>query len=614
MNAPCAFPKPAVLRATILVLATLSAAPLFAAGISGTVRAASGNSVLQGMTVAAYDATGLVAASATTDANGMYALSPLPGPYRLLAYDPNGVYATAFANGADSFDTTTPLAAGTNAVTLDFQLQTGGSIAGAVRDAGVTLSGITVAAYNIGSGTRRGWSQTGSDGAYSLVLPAGSYKLVAFDDSGTLGPLFYPNDLAFAEATPVNVTAGQTLIAVDFALQSAALVGGTAVDSTTGTVLPSINVYAYTAAGDQVRATTTDGSGHFLLSLAAGSYRFVAGDPTATYASAFLGEVSTFAKSTALTLAAGQSSPDVTIRMERAGQIRGHTADSRSTALAGIHVAAYNEDGTPRADTTSDASGAFSLPLPTGAFRFDAYDDNLVYATQFYQQRFDFASALPVNSTPGQITTGIDFSLSHAGHFTGTVTDATSGMALAGITVAAYDENLTQISSAVSTNSGQYNLVVPAGTFRLVAWDAAHVYANSFDGGVSNFELTAPRSITADSSQPVSFAMRRGVILGGRVVTAAQAPVSGIQVQALDVDGHHVASAISADDGSFSITVLPASYKLFVRDPQQCFFASFYDRAITLSSAAIVLVPPSGSPAPVTIVVTGAARRRTVAH
>lgn len=608
--------SPVLVRAAIVMIAALMAGELHAAGVNGTVRSASTNLPLQGMIVQAYGADGFPAATATTDSNGLYGLSLTAGKFRVLAYDNNGVYATAFANGADSFESTSLLTLGaTDTAKIDFQLQTGGTISGTVRASGMATGGVVVAAYNTVSGTRRGWAATRTDpaslGTYSIVLPPGSYKLIAYDDFGTLGPLFYGNKLAFDTAPTVNVTASQTAAGIDFSLQQSARITGTVVDAASGNPISAATVYAYTTDGHQVRLATADAAGQFRMVLAAGSYRFVAADPTGTFAAAFAGASATFSKSTAFTFTAGQNPAPMSFRLDRAGIVRGHAVDRNGTALNSIQIAAYNLDGTPRTDTKTDASGAFSMSLPPGTFRIGAYDNNLVYATLFYSQAADFADGTTVSAAAGQITPGIDFTMSRAGHFTGAVKEIVTAAPVAGITVAAYDDDMGMISSALTDASGLYNLVVPAGTYRLVAWDSARVYANSFDGDAAHFEATAPRTIAADASQAVNFTMRRGTTITGKILSFG-APVSGIEVDALDVDGHHVAAGTSGDDGSFAIPVLPASYKLFAHDPQRRYFPTFFG-AGTLGAATVIVVPASGSGS-VTLSLTPANRRRAVTH
>jgi hypothetical protein len=596
--------------AALLLLALGAAAPLQAGSISGTVRSATG-SVLQGMVVAAYDAGGSVAGSATTDANGHYAMSLSAGQYRLLAYDGNGVWATEFCAGAESFETSPPQNVGVSgSSTIDFQLQRGGTVGGTVGVAAAPRSGLTVAAYNL-SGTRRGFVTTAGQGTYSILLPPGQFKLAAYDDAGLLTPLFYPGTTSFADAAVITVSSGSGLGA-DFNLDFAAHLTGAVLDRVQNP-LPAMTVFAFTPQGASVASAATGSSGAFSLTVPAGSYRLVAADPQAVFASAFAGDAASFGKSSVIAVNAGQTRADLTMIMDRGGQLRGRVTDGNGTPINGIHVAAYNDDGSSRAEQTTDNTGAYLLVLPPGRFRLAAFDNKLLFATEFYPQRIDFSSATPLSIAAGQVIPALDFALSRAGRVGGFVTDAATGAPLANITVAAYDAGIHLIASAVSGAAGQYTVGVPQGTYRVAAWDAGHFYASSFDGGAATFEATPPRTIAADTTQSANFAMSRGLPIAGTVVSSQQAPIEGVVIDALDLQGNHVASGISGGDGSFIITVLPNTYKLFARDPEKRYRSTYYGGTGSLTSATAVIV--SGTPsAPVSIVLAPAQKPRAVTH
>jgi hypothetical protein len=588
-----------------------SAAPLPAATINGTVRS-SANAVLQGMVAAAYDASGNLVASATTDANGRYAISISAGQYRLLAYDPNGAWATAFCAGAESFETSPVQTVGaSSSITVDFQLQRGGNVSGTVRVAGAARSGVTVAAYNL-SGTRRTFKTTGAQGAYSILLPPGQFKFAAYDDAGLLTPLFYPGKRSFVDAAIITV-ASLGNKGADFDLDYAAHLTGSVVDRASGSGLQAMTVYAYTPDGGSFTSGPTDSGGSFNLTVPAGSYRLVAADPRALFATAYFNDAPSFAKSAIITVAAGQTGANITMAMDRAGLVLGEVKDVAGVPISGIDVAAYNDDGSTRTDHMTDSAGNYVLVLPPGHFRLAAFDNRLVFATEFYGQHSDFTSAPPVQIAAGQIAPGFDFVLERAGRLDGMVTDAVTGGALANITVAAYDSGIHLIASAVSGTAGQYTVAVPPGTYRVVAWDAAHVFASSFDGGASSLEAAIPRTIASDTSQSANFAMSRGIPITGSIVTVQQAPIGGIEIEALDLQGNHIASAISGDDGAFIITVLPNSYKLFAHDPIQRYRSCYYNGAYSLPDAAVVVVS-STSPSPVSIAMAPALKRRAIAH
>ena len=153
--------------------------------ITGTVRSAATSQPLGSIVVDAYDPAGTLRGSGTTDQSGTYILALPAGSYRVLAWDRLGVWATMFDGNAESFDTTPLTVIGENDVTRrDFALVGGGTVAGSVvRANGSPAAGAVVEVYNL-SGTRRAFASTNSQGNYSIVLPPGQYKLIAYDPNG----------------------------------------------------------------------------------------------------------------------------------------------------------------------------------------------------------------------------------------------------------------------------------------------------------------------------------------------------------------------------------------------------------------------------------------------
>jgi hypothetical protein len=197
------------------------------------------------MTVAAYDANGALAATTVAAADGRYTLTVNPGLYRVLAYDPAGVYATAFYSNAESFESSTVLDVRSATASINMTLVRAGFIGGRVSSSAGARENMTVAVYNL-SGTLRGTTKTNAAGEYRLVVPPGTYKLVAYDEKGLFATSFHAGQPTFGTATPLTVAVGATTTA-DFTLVRSALLLGIVRDAVTHTNLPNIRVTAYTS-------------------------------------------------------------------------------------------------------------------------------------------------------------------------------------------------------------------------------------------------------------------------------------------------------------------------------------------------------------------------------
>ncbi|HEX8169763.1 MAG TPA: carboxypeptidase regulatory-like domain-containing protein [Thermoanaerobaculia bacterium] len=573
----------------------MTAAGAGAATVSGTV--SSGGRALSGMVVAAYDPSGALRATASTDPTGLYVLNLPAGDYRLLAYDPAGVYATLFDGNAESFETTPVRTIGAAGAQVSFALVKGGTVSGQVTIAGGSPGGgAVVEVYNL-SGTRRAFATADASGNFSIVVPPGQYKVIAYDPGGTYAQSFYSNARSFAEATPLQVFESvNTAIVLNLGL--AARVSGIAVDAATGARLASIGIYAYTPGGALVASTITDSSGAFALALPAGDYRFVGADPARTYATSFYDRGIAFESSTVVSLAAGAQRANVQLALARGARISGHVNSANLT------VAAYNLDGTLHASTTSDANGNYTLLVAPGEYRIAVSDPFLTYATLFYGGTPTFAAAqrLFVSGDVG----GIDVTLPRGGRVSGTLRDPSRSTPLAGMTVAAYDAAGLLVATATSGADGRYLLVLAPGAYRLLAFDPQLVYATSYAGGATSYETTASLSIAFDTLVTADFAMQRGVRVSGTVRIGALAAPAGVEVFALDATGNRVAATTVGANGAFTLVVPPGTYRFVAADPQRRYVAGAPTAAITVVSGQNV--PPQS------LTLESVAKRRSVRH
>ena len=604
-------------RAIIVAAASvLLARALPASTISGTVTDADLRTPLGSMVVAAYTPTGTLVSTATTDSLGRYSVGVPAGSYRVLAYDEAGAFATSFGNDADSFETS-PLVTVTGTLSgINFALQRAGTMSGTVigRASGTPLAGITVAVYNIGSGTRRGFVQTDSRGVYSLALPPGQYKVAAYDDHGLFATRFFFEQPTFATATPVSIRAGIVTSGVNFNLDFAGHLSGTVTDVDTGVVLPGMTVSAYSPDGALIAATAvTDMGGNFTLNVPAGQYKLVVADTTGTYAAGFADDANSFAAAQSVSVKPAQLRDNLRLPLHRAGTVKGHVKDSAGASLSGITIAAYNTDGSQRTSVQTDSNGNYSLALPPGSFRIVAYDNAMIYATQFYPGRNLFRTANLFAISAGLIVTAVDFSLTRGAQFTGFVVDAATQLPVSGVSIAAYDTDGNAMTVAVTDASGKYALVLPAGTFTLVAYDPQLRYVTAYSGGALNYESSSLFQVDWGSSRRVDFALARGIRVSGRVVDASLIAISGIQIDALDVNGNRVASATSID-GTFDLMLKPNTYKLLANDPLQRFRPLFFNSASALAAATPVVVQSNGVTVPLTFILTRADRRHATPH
>lgn len=538
--------------------------------ISGTVQPGS-------MTVAAYDAGGALAASTTAASDGRYTLTVNSGSYRVLAYDPAGVYATSFYPDAESFETSTLVNVQSAITSINLTLVRAGFIAGTVKSGAAARAGITVAAYNL-SGTRRGFTHTDASGQYRLVLPPGDYKIAAYDETQTYALSFYPSATTFAAAPAVGVSATATATA-NFNVTLAAKISGIVRDATTQAALADIRVTAYDAAGNGVANVRSDATGHYSLALPAGSYRLVFDDATAgAHASVYWLNANSFDVATVLAVAAGETRSGVDAAMPAGGRFEGTVVSGASGAvIAGISVAAFNADGTTRAQTVTDASGRYSLLVPPGTYRLGAFDRSLAYAAMFHPQQLVFAGAIPISIASAQRIGALDFGLSPGGRFSGVVRDVATSAPVSGVTVGAFAAGAL-VASTTTASDGSYRFVAPPGSYSVLAYDSSLRYVTSSFG---NVVLAAGQDMNN-----VNFSLAPGAAVSGSVNDlTTNAPLSGITIFAFDANGAPLASATTGDNGTFGFVVPPGTYRFAAADPSHSYATSFYQFASLFADA-----------------------------
>jgi Carboxypeptidase regulatory-like domain len=592
----------------VFALLLLASAAASAATIGGTVTNDRG-APLAGITVAAYTAAGALQTSATANTSGVYSLTLPGGTYRVLAYDPSGVYATSFYADADSFDTSTPVTVTSSATNINLRLAMAGFVDGGVTSPGGSgLFKMTVAAYNL-SGTRRGFTTTDVNGAFKLALPPGTYKVAAYDETLGYATTFFDGATSFAAAAPVAVVATQsTTIGVQLPL--AAALTGTVYDRATAAELGGMRVTAYAADGTVAGQTLGSAFGHYAMAVRPGAMRIVVDDPAGNYATTFVPDAESFSTAQPMTVHGGDTLNSV-ITLQRGGRIAGRVTDrTTGAALAGITAAAYNADGTTRAAAASDAAGNYSIVVPPGDFRVGAFDPALVYLPQFYLAQSLFANASVAHALAQQTASGFDFAMAKGARVAGRITARSTSTPLSAIAVGAYDAAGRLLASAATDAAGNYALLLAPATVKLLAFDPALRYANGYYLGAPTFASTQSLALAEGTSLAADFAMADAGRIAGSVADAATGtPLAAMQVLVYDASFQTVAEAMTDAAGTFRIAVPAGAYTIAAADPSHRYRGAAYGSPIVVAAGQDI------GPFPIRLAVAAVVvRHRAVAH
>lgn len=326
-----------------------------------------------------------------TDENGNYLLENLPaGKYYVQALAKG--YLPEYYDGVQALDEATlvEVERATTTTGIDFQLGTGGSIAGTVSDSttGLPLAGATVTVWS-NTHDRRSVAFTANDGSYRITgLPDGEY--FAFARLSGYEGRFYDGAAGQDEATLIKIESGAEQAGIDFQLPKFTSRAGTIAGVVTSEPDSNSTEPGSPLAGAIVFAIpVSPGPAHFDITDALGNYRItrlVPGDYVVLawargHLVEFYDDASHWRDAKLVTAVANQVVEGIDFDLQRTQQgpyrIRGvvrrkqgsdHSLAS-AASLNGLVVYAYNEAGLA-ASALTDGDGGFSIDeVPAGDYK-----------------------------------------------------------------------------------------------------------------------------------------------------------------------------------------------------------------------------------------------------
>jgi hypothetical protein len=440
---------------------------------------------------------------------------------------------------------------------------------------------MTVVAYRA-DGTATVTATTNTSGAYSMTsIFGGAYFVLAYDPSGTYATSFWSDAESFETSKILQLESILTAT-VNFRLVRAGFAAGRVTDST-GAGLKSMTVAAYNPSGTRRGFTTTDVTGNFTLALPPGSYRIAAYDDALNYATAFFQNATSFESAAAVTIAAPATTA-TNFQLPLAAKLTGIVIDRVAlTPISNARVTAYASDGNISARTATDTDGRYAVAVRPGGLRVVVDDPAGRYAATYVPDAESFSTEAVVAAAAGQTVT-VNATLAVASHLSGRVTDAVTGSSLPGITAAAYNADGTTRAFATTDSTGAYSIVVPAGDYRVGAFDAALIYLPRFYANQPSFGgATNVHAATEQAIGGFDFSLTKGARIAGRV-TASGAPLSAITIGAYDAGGRLIASTSSDATGNYVFLLPPATVKLLAFDSALQFATAYYLGATTFDA------------------------------
>jgi 5-hydroxyisourate hydrolase-like protein (transthyretin family) len=571
--------------------------------ITGRVYAAGVGTAFGGAVVEVYSASGQYHTYATTDAAGVYTTSkPLAaGDYYLFAKAPapylNQTYAglsCGWICPSMTTGTAVRVALGSDTTGIDFPLVKGGVVSGLVSDAvtGAPLVGVRVDIYvgNQGNAGQEASGTTGSDGRYVTTpsLPTGTYYAATPGLGAFLGQVYVGRGCGLScepvvlSGTPVGVTQATTTSGVDFALVRGGVITGKVTDQFDGTPIAAVDVQVFRADGSAVTSVPTDIRGIYATTLAlpTGTYYAIARGQNGYFGQIYGGptcgqvcDQPTTGKPISVTQAATTSGIDFALAGGSAtrGTIRGTIRDAvTGSPVPGIAVTVSAAGAGTGTSAVSDENGVYTTvsSLRAGQYYLQAEPPfQSPYLKQLYLG-LDCTTSCPgtgtaVTVTGGQVTAGIDFSLTRGGTISGRVTSASSGMAIAGASVRVIRAGV--VWSGVTDSNGLYSTTtVPlaAGSYHLLAEVTGYLrqmYAGMNCGLECPIDSSNAVVVAAGATiSNINFSLSPGATVSGSVTALGTGePLSGRLVSFVDGVGRFAGSGTTNPDGSYVALGLP---------------------------------------------------------
>jgi len=564
--------------------------------------------VAQAMLLTATCCTGI--AGANSDADGRYRLIVPAGTYKL--FFGQGIAARAYVaewwDNRPSFDTADPRLVNADTV-VDVQLAPGLFVRGHVTDtAGNPIRGAGVSAYDasVACCLFVGGSGTDQNGDYALSLPPGSYRIQFFPPPGT------PFQSQFWNGKPPQFELADTLLlSGDVSAINAQLAGGFSIrgnvsDRANHIAIANIDVQAYDALVPCCRflgGTRTNQFGDYTLPLPSAAtvkLTFQAIDLTApAYVQRWWNDKADFGPADQVVVTGNVT--DINELMDAGYKITGRVTDSANPTVGvpDVFVAAQPNGGCCFYGTKTMADGRYIMVLSAATYRISFFSPvGSDFLEQWWNDKLGYATAdlVTVPSTTVDLS-AINAALVHGIPVAGSVTDSSTGAAVAGVGVVA-DRDDPPTSCCLSYQArtgadGRYTMYVSAGTYRLNFQPPNTTdYVIEYWNQKPNRDSADLLTVTGPTSG-IDARLDRGFRISGRVTDAATSDPLSFSVVTINPLGCCQAFTIvgTASDGTYSVLVRAGSYKIGFNPPYGTdFVPQYWDGRPDLASADTLVV------------------------
>jgi hypothetical protein len=386
----------------------------------------------------------------------------------------------------------------------------------------------------------------------------------------------------------------------------AGTISGTVRDAVSLAPIANMDLDLFDSAFDPVTTVNpiTNGSGAYTISsLAAGQY-YLRCDPAVTdpYVDQYYPGVFLESAAGAISVPAS-GTVTINFSLQRGGTISGHVLNATSNApLSGIDLDVYSSDRSfiSSIDATSAADGSYVLGrFPAGTYFVRAEPGpGQPYILGYYDRQPNLASATPIQVSGTGDVGGIDIHLNPGGWLSGTVTNSSGSVLLAGIDIDVFNSSGVFLpdNDGMTDANGAYTVTLPPGSYYVMADPTAvQQYVDTYYPDKSTLTGALLVSISVETTTPgINIRAPWGGTVSGVVRDANLVPLSGVRTVILDSNFAVVkgASGVSGANGSYLAGALvPGTYLIRADgDSANGYAFQYFDHEILRSQAQWITV------------------------
>ena len=231
--------------------------------------------------------------------------------------------------------------------------------------------------------------------------------------------------------------------------------------------------------------------------------------------------------------------------------------------------------GATQQGVVANGAGQYNIGgLTAGSYRPVFVDPTGAHASRYFPNSVDFLGATslavtPAGSTAANVALPTQSTTPGAATLSGTVREAGTNTALGGVFVVALRaSDFANAGGAVTNAPGQYSLNVAAGDYQLAFIDSTGGPHMEWHANQPNTGLATATSVAAPSVTDAALDANTGSMTGTVTDDPSGTPITGAWVIAIGPTGAIVGGAVTAADGTYTITGLaPGTYRATFVDP-----------------------------------------------